>query len=222
MSNYNQNDNRSGSSAADQFEQSLGASGQGYTDAPAKRPINRNLVVLLLIAAVGASLIYLMYLRSRFDADRQTPDQVLKTQAVSSFMSEKGNIDTMQEQLARTERQVSLFQQDNSEVQVAVADLKINPFTFGEPKVPHISETRDQELDPAESARLAIGKTKVQMIMYSSRNSSVTINNFLYKTGDQVLIDNIPFTVKSISANKVVLSNPMGDFALETAGAAGM
>ena len=227
MSNYNENDNRSASSAAEQFEQSTGDGEQGYTIAAPRKPINRNLVVLLLIVAVGTSLVYLMYLRSRFDADRQTPEQIQASEAVTSFMKEGvGSITQMQEQLSRTERQVATFQQDNSDGQIAAEDLKINPFSFGDPKTAVAAVTVGQPKadgpDPADAVRLAVSKTKIQMILYSASNSSVTINNWVYKTGDRIVIDTIAFKVKSISASKVVLSHPMSDFVIETPGSAGM
>ena len=226
MSNYNQNDTRQGATAAEQFEQSLSDSEQGYMGASPKKPINRNLVVLLLIVAVGSSLIYLMYLRSRFDADRQTPEQAQASQAVSSFMKEGAvNLAQMQEQLAKTERQVALFQQDNSDGQVAADDLKINPFSFKVPVAPKITDTGGGGITVAETAdpvRLAISKTKIQMIVYSATKSSVAINNSLYKTGDRIVIDTIAFTVKSIGASKVVLSHPVGEFVLESPGSTGM
>ena len=228
MSNFNQNDSRQGANAAEQFEQSLGESEQGYMGASPKKPINRNLVVLLLIVAVGSSLIYLMYLRSRFDADRQTPEQIQASQAVSSFMKDGVvNLAQMQEQLARTERQVAQFHQDNSDGQVAAADLKINPFSFGVPKAsaaPAASASQSPQFtaDPADPVRLAISKTKIQMIVYSATNSSVAINNCLYKTGDRIIIDTIAFSVKSIAASKVVLSHPVGEFVLESPGSTGM
>ena len=58
---------------SEHINEMLAGDGDGefvYTET--SKPINRNAVVLLLIALVGASMVYLMYLRGRFNADQQT------------------------------------------------------------------------------------------------------------------------------------------------------
>lgn len=225
MSNYNSNDNRADSNGSDHFDPAVTEAEQEFAYLEEKKPINRNMVVLLLIAVVGASMIYLMYLRGRFNADQQTPEQLQAAEAVNTFIKEgAGSIKQMEEQLARTERQVAVFQQDSSG-QIALTDLKTNPFGFIA-STPKTSVQAPAQIitpaDPTDAVRLAVSKTKIQMILYSANNSSVTINNWVYKAGDRIVLDNIPFTVKSISAKDVVLSNQAGEFVLTAPGSQGL
>jgi hypothetical protein len=183
-----------------------------------RKPVNRNLVVLVLIAAVGASLIYLMYLRGRFNADLQTPEQRQSSEAVQSFMAgATRSIDDLEAQLAATERAVKSFMQSSGEGQIPVEGLKVNPFDFEQSKQPVVrTGSSARVIDPAELARAAVGKMRLGMIMVGS-NSSATINRQMYRVGDGLEVDGEAFVVKTIERGRVILTHATGDYTLEVA-----
>ncbi len=194
---------------------------QEFTYAEQRRPINRNLVVLLLIAVVGAALIYLMYVRGRFNADSQTPELALANQQVAELMKDAPqSIQQMEKDLEKTRATVESFSKSNSTGQIPVDNLKINPFAIAEQPKGQPTETKAVTAAPLlpdmrGDTRRAAEKAKVQMILYSPSGSTVQINNWVYKEGERITVEGVSFTVKTITRDMVVISNPDGDFTLE-------
>lgn len=225
MTNHNLNDERADQNAS---EQANADAEEAYGLPETKKSVNRNFVVLLLIAVVGASMIYLMHMRGQFNANQQNAAQAKSDEAVNQFMKDsEGSIDKLEQDLARTEKQVALFQQDTTAGQIDPGDLKLNPFSFGTPAAAKSTEQAVQApvasaMDPSDPVRNAASKAKIQMILYSTTNSSVTINNWVFRTGDRIELDAIPFTIKSIGAKSIVLSHPLGDFVVDAPGTQGM
>lgn len=209
MTNYGQNNDN-------QDSLSPGGESDDFVMVEEKKPMNTSVVALILIAAVGGALVYFMYLRGRFNADTQTPQQKQMTEAVSDFMANSdSSINQMDQELAKTEKAVAAFQQSNDAGQVPLNQLRLNPFEIEQPRSAAGTVAplpRNTAPDPADVVRNAAGKVKVQMILYSTAGSSANIGNRLVKTGDRVEIDQVQFTVKTITQTSVVLSHPTGDF----------
>lgn len=220
MTNFNTQDDQQ---SAGQFKDFAGGAEQEFTYTEARKPINRNMIVLILIAAVGGSMIFLMYLRGRFNADAQTQEQIEVSKQVTDFMANAPqSIKTMEAQLDKTEKTVAALQTSHAVGQVPASELKLNPFAFGE-KQPAAPKSAMPSVDPMEDVNRALTKVKVEMIVYSGPTSSVQINNWVYKIGDKVTVDSVNFTVKSISRTGVTLRHALGqEYTVTTASAKGL
>lgn len=210
MTNYGQNtDNQ------DSITTGGGGVGDEFIAIDEKKPMNRSIVALILIAAVGGAMVYFMYLRGRFNADTQTPQQKEMAQSVSEFMdSSDSSIRQMELQLAQTEKAVAAFQQSNATGQVPLEKLRTNPFGTDMPQAAANQVAAPAVVNTGDPVQSALSKIKVQMILYSGPSSSANIGNRLVKVGDRVNVDQVQFTVKTITQTSVILSHPTGNYTL--------
>ena len=221
MNQENRPDNQVGAGPDD-----YSASGEEFVFADDKKPVNRNFIVLLLIAAVGAGLIYVMYVRGRnqgslVDAETQAANEKAKV----FLESGADDLKELDKTLVEIDKQVNLFTNSNGSGQVKTEDLKVNPFSF-EDKKPAAVAAKSLPIiqkgpDPGDIVRTALSKARVQTILYSPPRSTCVINKQMCSTGDRVTIDSVTFVVKTIAADHVVLSHPVADFTL-TAGRSGL
>ena len=181
-----------------------------------KKPINRNMVVLLLIAVVGAALIYMMYLRGKGQGGADDPTTAQRSQQVAEFMKKsEEDLKTLDQNLQTMQTNVDVFTADNGAGQVKTKDLKTNPFQFEKqtsamplPGVGAIPE------DPKAAAAKAAAKVEIQMITFAAQGSNCILNNKLCSEGDQITVEQVPFTVKQIAKDYVMLQNKFGEFKL--------
>lgn len=188
------------------------SSGEEFVFAEEKRPINRNMVVLLLIAFVGAGMIYLMYLRGKGADGQDDPSVQEKNQKIAEFI-QKGNEDlkVLDATITKMEKDVAVMTADNGAGQVPTHDLKTNPFLFGKQPSELPAPGAPPE-DPKVLAAKVAAKVKIQMITWSSGGSSCILNNKLCSEGDQITIDQVTFAVKRIAQDSVTLANNLGEF----------
>lgn len=222
MSNQRDNQPPQQQSADQMNEEFSDNAEQEFVYTEEAKPFNRNLLVLLLIAAVGGSLVYLMYLRGRFTAGDETIALMKDQDTVNTFIkSANQDMQKLEDQLAKTKSTVESLQADPGKGQVL--DLKGNP--FGEPKAPKAAPAQGSPIprsDPADEVNGALQKVKVEMIVVAGSSSSVQINNWVYKVGDTITVDAVTFAVKAISRDGVVLKHPLGDFKVGTASSKGL
>lgn len=210
MTNYGQNTENQ-----DSLNTGSGGENEEFVIVEQKKPMNRSVVALILIAAVGGALVYFMYLRGRFNADTQTPQQKQTAAAVSDFMaSSDSSIANMEKQLKTTEETVAAFQQNNSAGQVPLDGLRLNPFELDGQRAATPSNLGETvtTADPQAVVKNALSKVQIQMILYSGASSTASIGDRVYKVGDRLDVGSVQFTVKSIKETSVVLTHPTGDY----------
>jgi hypothetical protein len=204
----------SGNQTDQQEDAATGVSDQEFV-IDGKRPLNRNLVVLVLIAALGGSLIFLMYRSGGFSKEIK-PEQGAK--AVEDFLAGGGRSMTDMERLIReTEAAFAGFRDNPTDGQIPVEELKLNPFEFEAQSTSTVTGPRVRPPDPEQVARDAFAKLRLGMIIVGS-NSSVAINSRMYRIGERLEVDGVSFTVKSIEQGRVVLESATGEYVLERSG----
>lgn len=198
-----------------------GSAGEEFVFAEEKRPINRNMVVLLLIACVGAGMIYLMYVRGGGPASQDDPSIQEKSEEIAKFMKEgTEDLRKLDERLKIMEGDVGKMTADNGAGQVPTEAVTKNPFQFAsQQSLPSELPAPGAPLeDPKVLAAKVAAKVKIQMITYSSRGSSCIVNNKLCSEGDQIAVDQITFVVKRIAQDYVMLANNLGEFKISLQG----
>lgn len=206
-------DNNTGNQGPSRGE-GFSTGGDEFVFTEEKKPINRNMVVLLLIAVVGAAMIYMMYLRGKSQGGADDPTTAQKSQQVAEFM-QKGEEDlkALDLSLQTMQTNVDVFTADNGAGQVPTDRLKVNPFQFEkQTSATALPTAVAMSDDPKVVAAKAAAKVKVQMITFSAQGSSCILNNKLCSEGDQIAIEQVPFTVKQIAKDYVVLQNTIGEF----------
>lgn len=189
--------------------------GEEFVFTEEKRPVNRNMMVLLLIAVVGGGLVYLMYLRTRGGIDLDSEATKVKSQQVAEFMK-KGEQDLkeLDAVLQKMQTQVGVMESSPTASQVKTEDLRTNPFQV-EKDAPPAEIARVPDNTPVDETRMAVmvlAKAEVQMITFSARGSTCIVNNKLCSEGDHITISGMQFTVKQIATDFIVLQNGAGEF----------
>lgn len=214
----NKQDERGENQGSEHFLPSAGDD-QDFAFAEEKKPINRNMIVLVLIVVLGGGLVYFMYLRSSVEVE-QTPASIEAGKQIDGFIQNgKANMDQLQKMLLNTQKVVEVFKQDSAEGQVPTEKLKTNPFQFEQSRTNAGTPVQQITADPAEQARLAAAKAQLQTILYSPNGSTCIINGRICSEGQKVTIDSVPFVVKEIGSDHVVLTNkllrPAGEYTVE-------
>ena len=210
-----------------QFNPSMPSAGGDDSEAiyvEEKKPINRSLVLLLVLAVFGAAMIYFMVVRGGSRPGISDPKAIKANETVANFIMGGGaTLKTLEEQVKSTDKIVAVFKNEPGKGQVAVEQLKGNPFTFA-PEADNIKDppsgTTPKEplirfIDPLAATVAARAKLQIQSIIYSERGSTCVINSRLYQQNQRVVIDGIAFTVEQIGANFVIFKSPLSHFKLE-------
>ena len=182
-----------------------------------KKPINRNLVALLLIVLVGGGGLYVMYNRGGLGS--QTPAATSGDPAAMDWLGGASKeLGEMRRNLDETRRMVRVFERIGKRPQVAVSELKSNPFAVMQSAGPQIVETGAagpdaEKLRKQQQIQLAMEDMKglhVQSVMAAGTNSSCVINKTVLRVGQQIVSGKTQFTIDKVEASRtgssVVLS----------------
>ena len=195
-----------------------GGGGEEFQFEDAKKPINRNLIALLLIVLVGGGGLYVMY--SRGGLGSQTTEATLgDPEAMLWLNGAPKALGEMRRSLDETRRVVRVFERIGNRPQVAVADLKGNPFArvqaqevaVADPKTPGGPDL--EQLRKQQQITLAMADLKglqLTSVMAAGEKSSCVINKTVLKVGQQIVSGKTEFTVERVEASRtgsrVVLS----------------
>ena len=189
-----------------------GAGNEEFILTEGKKPFNRNVLVLLLITAAGAAMIYLMYLRGRGTTGDEDAATLETNQKVAEVVQKGGeDLKALDATLQKMEKDVAVMTADNGAGQVPTRDLKTNPFLF-EKQPTDLPTPGAPPEDPKVLAAKVAAKVQIQMISYSPGGSNCILNNKLCSEGDQIIVDQLAFRIKQIAQNYVILENGLGEF----------
>lgn len=182
-----------------------------------KKPINRNLIALLLIVLVGGGGLYVMYSRGSLgsqaaEATVGDPEALLWLHGAPKALGE------MRRSLDETRRVVRVFERIGNRPQVAVADLKGNPFSkvlVADTTVTDVGKGGDaDELRKQEEARRVRERITLAMedmkglhltsVMAVGANSTCVINKTVLKVGQHIVSGKTEFTVERVEASRTV------------------
>lgn len=182
-----------------------------------KKPINRNLVALLLIVLLGGGGLYVMYNRGSLGSQTAAatagdPEAMLWLNGAPKALGE------MRRSLDETRRVVRVFERIGNRPQVAVADLKGNPFARAQAQEVPVAGTQTvapdmEKLRKQQQIQLAMEDLKglhVTSVMAAAEKSSCVINKTVLMVGQQIVSGKTEFTVERVEASRtgsrVVLS----------------
>ena len=193
-----------------------GSGGDEFMFEDEKKPINRNLVALLLIVLVGGGGLYVMY--NRGGLGNQTPPATAGDQEARDWLGGASNaLGEMRRNLDETRRMVRVFDRIGKRPQVAVSELKSNPFSVMQSAGPQIVETgaAGPDVEKLRKQVLAMEDMKglhVQSVMAAAdkEHSSCVINKTVLRVGQQIVSGKTEFTIERVEASRsgsrVVLS----------------
>ncbi len=190
-------------SPIDDLAHTLGGGGEEPYIGEETQPQNRNLMVLLGVALVGAAVVWFMYFK-KGPASAEAASAAQADQTISQFLSDgTRNIRQMEQMLRDTERVVEQFRSYPSMAQMPLSELRTNPFRFhdmsGQPADADMAR-RKREEERAEALK-AVQALSLQSIMHSGNHKACMINNQLFQEGQQVN----EFTIDRISPDSVIV-----------------
>lgn len=185
--------------------QTLGGGSEEPYFAEEKQPANKNTLVLVGVALIGAAVVWFMYFKKGpASADAATAQASQADQTISQFLSDGSrNIEQMEQLLRDTERVVEQFRTYPSMAQRPLSELRTNPFRFhdlsGTPEDAGLGQRKREEERAA--ALKSVAALSLQSIMHSGTHKACMINSQLYKEGQQV----DGFTIDRISPDSVIV-----------------
>jgi hypothetical protein len=192
--------------------------GQGdysFVSTEEKKPVNRTMLVLLAVVALGGGGLYWMHARSgpSSAAAGNAAEAAAADKAISQFLdSGANNIQRMQRMLMDTEQIVEQFLNNPNVQQVPLSELQANPFRYAQ-SAPNSRVADEVAAKKREEERLAALKAfqglQLQSILYGESRRACMINNTLVREGQQVE----GFAVEKISPNSVVVRS--GEYRFE-------
>ena len=172
-----------------------------------KKPINRNVIALLLIVLVGGGGLYVMYNRGGLGSQKPmaTPGDQAAMEWLGGASKELGE---MRRSLDETRRMVRMFDRIGKRPQVAVSELKSNPFVLMQSAGPQIVETgaSGPDMEKLRKQVLAMEDMKglhVQSVMAAGPNSSCVINKTVLRVGQQIVSGKTEFTIERVEASRI-------------------
>jgi hypothetical protein len=213
-----QQDFNYGTEATEGFDapaQSSPGSGEEFLFEDEKKPINRNLIALVLIVVLGGGGLCVMY--SRGGLGSQTPaGPAGDAEAMLWLDGAPKALGEMRRNLDETRRMVRVFDRIGNRPQVAVSDLKGNPFVRMpslESQVAGAAAPDLTRLRKEQQIQLATEDLKglhVQSVMAAAANSTCVINKTVLRVGQQIVSGKTEFTIERVEASRsgsrVVLS----------------
>jgi hypothetical protein len=187
------------------------------TDVEEKKPSKwRGSQVLFGLIGLGLAGTYFMYVKTGPQNAAAAPQVQQAHKDVSSFLSAgPANVKTMEKMLRNTEKVIQQFLAYPAVTQVALEDLKTNPFlqAIATAKPEEVSEAAAAKQKEAErqAALTAVRSLNLQSVLVSERNRSCMVNNALYLEGQQV----DQFTIEKIAPGSVVVRRGAYRFELQ-------
>lgn len=210
-------------SSADQLSAAAGGE-QDFAFAEERKPVNRNLVALLLIALIGGAAVYIMYTHTNMDT---TPSESVRMaqDKVNQFVENSSkNEAAIQILLANSTRIHLEMSQEATAGQVPLDKLAANP--FGEPLPPTKGTNVVPQVlseDPAIRSQQAVSTISLSTVVYARGNSSCVLKvagkDIQCRQGNEIKVGPVIFKVKSIKEDRVVLKSDGGEFLIFVKGA---
>ena len=203
------NDEPTPTSAQDVTDHDMGDDGE-------KKPSKwRGSQVLIGLIGLGLAGTYFMYVKTG-PASASAMPATAAHKSVNDFLTAgPANIKTMEKMLKNTEKVVQQFLAYPAVTQVALADLKTNPFrqTAVKAKADGVDENVVAKQREAEkqAALSAVRTLNLQSVLVSDKNRSCMINNAMYLEGQQV----DTFAIERITAASVVVRRGAYRFELQ-------
>jgi hypothetical protein len=163
--------------------------------------------VLIGLIGLGLAGTYFMYIKTGPQKATAAQQQAIAAnKEVNDFLNGgPSNVKNMEKMLRNTEKVIQQFLAYPAVTQVALADLKTNPFRqstdSAKPEGIDGALAAKQKEAERHAALTAVRGLNLQSVLVSDRNRSCMINNALYLEGQQV--EN--FTIERISANSVIV-----------------
>jgi hypothetical protein len=164
--------------------------------------------VLIGLIGLGLAGTYFMYLKTgpQKAAASQQQQAMAANKQVNEFLnSGPSNVKSMEKMLRNTEKVIQQFLAYPAVTQVALSDLKTNPFrqSSDTKKLERVDEALAAKQKEAErqAALTAVRGLNLQSVLVSDRNRSCMINNALYLEGQQV----DQFNIERIASDSVVV-----------------
>jgi hypothetical protein len=195
----------------DDLVNALGGSETTFvTGETSKKPINRTLLAIVGVLAVGGGALYFTHFREGPAAANAAP--TMSTTDANKRISQLLGGGTAD--LKNTEKFVQQFMNYPSLIkQVPLGDLKTNPFrysTTADPKSAAPDPDVKKKMEAQRQAALkSVQDLQLQSVMKGEQRSTCMINNTLYREGQTVN----DFFIEKINPNSVVVRT--GDYRFE-------
>jgi hypothetical protein len=187
-----------------------------------RKPLNRNMIMLVMFVAIGAGGTWFMYQRtggpSAASAAAADPAVATAEAAVTDFMKGgRNNITLLRKLLDGTAKIIDQFRDYTNVMQIPLSDLKSNPFHFALAKAaaeqdPAEIAKKKREEQRAEVLKAAQG-LQLQSVVIRGNRKACMVSNSMYQEGEAVN----GFLVEKISPNSVVVSRDGFRFELKMA-----
>jgi uncharacterized protein HemX len=182
-----------------------------------KSNLNKGTIFLLVTCAIGVGVMYLFGIKQKPKeaSAEQKAAEAQVDQALQKLVN-KDEQNKVKELFNDTDEMVKAFYDYPTKQQVALDELKKNPFqrvvdTSGEVVVDDRTARQERERLVRELQN-NFNKLKLQSVLKSSKGATCLINGEIYKVGQ--MVDDF-FTVKTIEDNKVILVASEMEFVLE-------
>lgn len=172
-----------------------------------KKPLNRSMLMLMAILAIGGAGMYFMYWRTGpAKAKAADPAAVQAEVAINDFIKGgRSNVTLLRKLLDGTAKIIDQFRDYTNVVQVPLSELKANPFHFALGKAPAGEDLEEIAKKKREEQRAAVLKAaqglQLQSVVIRGSRKACMINNTLYQEGEAV----DGFLVEKINPNAVVV-----------------
>jgi hypothetical protein len=172
-----------------------------------RKPLNRNMMMLVVILTIGGAGTYFMYWKTGpASAKAADPVAVQAEAAITDFMKGgRNNITLLRKLLDGTAKVIDQFRDYTNVVQVPLSELKSNPFHFALAKQAAGEDAEEAARKKHEEMRAAVLKAaqglQLQSVVIRGTRKACMINNTLYQEGEAV----DGFLVEKISPNAVVV-----------------
>lgn len=166
-------------------------------------PARTTHLLLIGLLIIGAGAVYFMKVRSGPSAADAAPDAAKATATINEFLTDGGrNMQSMQQALRETEKIVEQFMTHPNVPQVALEELKTNPFRFG--PVRSVDEEAEQRRRHEEQRQVVVAaaqRLQLQSIIHSGNRRACMIGNRLYN--EQETVDG--FLIEQINPGSIVV-----------------
>jgi hypothetical protein len=193
--------------------------GEGDFIAESRKPLNRNMIMLVMFLAIGAGGTWFMYQRTGGPAAARAaadPSTAAAEVAVADFMKGgRNNITLLRKLLDGTAKIIEQFRDYTNVMQIPLSDLKSNPFHFALAKAAAEQDPAEIAKKKREEQRVEVLKAaqglQLQSVVIRGNRKACMVSNSMYQEGEAVN----GFLVEKISPNTVVVSRDSFRFELK-------
>lgn len=182
--------------------------------ADVERPSRNVPLVILGILILGAGAIYLMHMKAGPRAAQASTEAVTAKATIDEFLNDGGkNLSAMRDLLKNTEKVIQQFAEYPSMTQVAVEDLKTNPFRMlaPQPAADDSAAAAARRLEEEKKKVMAeLPSLQLQSIIHSGSVATCMISNRMLKEGDEIN----GFVIEKVNPDSVIVRKSRWRFSL--------